>query len=160
MKKIAILTSVLSLAACTTYHTGKMGATMTGPDIKYAPQEAKLSVNTREKMTGTASCESFLWIFNSVPERQAYGPKLQVSEGTVASNECMAAAMYDAMSKSDADVIVAPQYTNARDGFLCFGSRCLVGTTKVIVKGYAGKVVSINEVEKKTVTTTDTKKKK
>ena len=55
--------------------------------------------------------------------------------------------MYDAVSKSNADVLVAPQYTAVRDGVLCFGHRCLFGTTQVIVNGFPGKITSIADMD-------------
>lgn len=147
MKNIAILTSVLVLVGCGAYHTGKTGMVISDPGIKYTPQEAKISVNTNNKLSGSASCSSFLWLFNNAPERQAYGVQLQTEDGVMASGECVAAAVYDAMSKTDADILVAPQYTTVRNGLLCFGQRCLVGTTKVLIKGYEGKITSIKEKE-------------
>ena len=151
MKKIAILTSVLALASCGAYHTGKIGATISGPDVQFTPQEAKLAINTQNKISGSATCSSLLWVFNDVPERQVYGAKLQTKDGVMASSDCVAGAVYDAMSKTDADLIVAPQYTTVRDGVLCFGYRCLFGTTKVLVKGFSGKITTINDMDRSVV---------
>lgn len=151
MKKIISLTSLLALCACSAYHNGKVGMTISNPDIEFIPMEAKVTVNDTTKITGSAECSSFLWFINNVPERQTYGTHLQTSEGNFASGACVAAAMYDAMSKTDADVIVAPQYTTARNGLLCFGSRCLAGTTKVMVKGFSGKITSINDMDKSVI---------
>lgn len=151
MKKLIALTSILALAACSTVHNGKVGMTISDPDVQFTPQEAKISINTGSKLSGSAECSSFLWLFNNIPERQTYGYNLQTSEGVIASKDCVAAAVYDAMKNSDADIIVAPQYTTARNGFLCFGSRCLFGTTKVLVKGYSGKITSITDMEREVV---------
>lgn len=151
MKKILILTSILSLAACgTSYHTGKVGMTAPSPDMQFTPQEAKISVSN-SKVTGSAECSSFLWIFNSVPERQVYGAQLQTADGVMASGDCVAAAIYNAISKTDADIVVAPQYTTVKNGVLCFGTRCLFGTTKVLVKTYTGKIVSIDSMDRSVV---------
>ncbi len=144
--KSAILLLPLALAACGTYHTGRIGATINGPDMQFVPKQAKISVS-ENKTTGTAKCSSILWVFNSAPERQAFGPSLQTSSGNFASDACTAAAMYDAVSKSNADVLVAPQYTAVRDGMLCFGHRCLFGTTQVIVNGFPGKITSIADMD-------------
>ena len=148
MKKIISLTSLLALCACSAYHNGKIGMTISNPDIEFIPMEAKVTINDTNKITGSAECSSFLWVINNVPERRTYGTQLQTSDGNFASAECVAAATYDAMSKTDADVIVAPQYTTARNGLLCFGSRCLAGTTKVMVKGFSGKITSINDMDR------------
>ncbi len=149
MKKLIALTSVLALAACgTTYHNGKIGMTISNPDIQYTPQEAKISINTNDRLSGVAECSSFLWVFNSAPERQTYGAKLQTGDGMNADGECLAAAVYNAMKDSSADIIVAPQYTTVKDGLLCFGTRCFAGTTKVMVKGYAGRITSITDMDR------------
>lgn len=150
MKNI-FLTSLLVLAACSSYHNSKVGMTLSGTDIEIVPQEAKVSIDTKEKITGSAECSSLLWVFSSVPMRQTYGVDLQTTEGKIASTGCVAAAIYDAMSDTDADILVMPQYTIVKDGLLCFGYNCLVGSTKVIVSGYAGKVVSINDMDKNRV---------
>jgi len=154
MKKILVLTSVLVLTACgTTIHNGKVGMTISNPDIEFIPQEAKVSINTNNKLSGSAECSSFLWIFNSTPERKTFGANMQTREGLIGSDDCIAAAVHDAMKNSDADIIVAPQYTTARNGVLCFGSRCLSGTTKILVKGYAGKITSITDMDRDVVHT-------
>ena len=86
-----------------------------------------------------------------MPERKTFGPKLQESAGVIASGGCVAAAVYDAMKGSDADILVAPQYTTVQNGVLCFGDKCLVGTTKVLVKGYAGNITSITDTDRTVV---------
>lgn len=144
--KPAILLLPLTLAACGAYHTGRIGATVDAPDVRFVPKQVKFNVSD-DKVTGVAECTSGLWIFNSVPEHQAYGMTLQTSDGNFASNECTAGAVYDAISDSNADVLIAPEYTVARRGFLCFGHRCLFGTTKVMVSGYTGKITSISDMD-------------
>lgn len=151
MKKIAILTSVLALTACSSVHNGKIGMTVTNPEIQFTPQEAHVSINTNNKLSGAAECRSFLWLFNSVPKRKTFGPQLQESAGVMASNGCVAAAVYDAMKNSDADILAAPQYTTSQSGIFCFGSKCLAGTSKVLVKGYAGKITSITDMDRTVV---------
>lgn len=151
MKKIFLLTGVMALTACSTYHTGKTGFTITNPDVEFIPMEAKVTVDDSSKISGSAECSSLLWVFNSAPERQAYGASLQVSDGNFAPQECVAAAIYDAMSDTGADVIVAPHYTTVRNGLLCFGSKCLTGKTKVLVQGFSGKITSIKDMDKSVV---------
>lgn len=148
MKKTAFLLLPLVLTACgTTYHTGRIGANIDGVDMRFVPKQAKISVDTDKKITGTAKCSSNFWFFETAPERQAYGPGLQEPAGNIASDECTAAAMYDAISKTNADVLVAPQYTTVQNGALCFGRRCLHGTTQVIVTGFSGKISSITDMD-------------
>lgn len=145
MKKYTILASILALTGCATYHNGKIGMTITNPEIQFVPKQASVNVDTQNKISGSAKCDSVLWVFNSTPVRQTYGPELQTNDGNIAPDECVAGALYDAMSKSNADIIVAPQYTVAQQGLLCFKNRCLYGTTHVIVSGYAGSITSIKD---------------
>ncbi|MGN0916913.1 MAG: hypothetical protein ACI4NZ_01775 [Candidatus Enterousia sp.] len=151
MKKLAIFTSILALTACSAVHNGKIGMTIDNSEIQFTPQEAHVSINTSSKLSGAAECTSLLWLFDSVPERKTFGPKLQESAGVIASGGCVAAAVYDAMKGSDADILVAPQYTTVQNGVLCFGNKCLVGTTKVLVKGYAGNITSITDMDRTVV---------
>lgn len=151
MKKYSILAAVLALTGCSAYHNGKSGMTISNPDLEYVPMQANVHVDTNNKLSGSAECSSTLWVFNSAPERQTYGTRMQTTEGNFASNACTAAAVYDAMNKSNADVFVAPQYTTVRKGVLCFGHRCLQGTTKVLVSGYAGKISSISNMDSSVV---------
>lgn len=149
MKKYVLLgTILLSLCACSAYHTGKIGMNVNDDAVEFYPKQISLNVDSSSKISGSAECTSLFWIFNLTPEKQAYGVNLQTDSGVIASDECVAAAIYDAMSKTNADVIVAPQYTTVRDGLLCFGYRCLGGTTKVIVKGYSGKISNIHDMDK------------
>ena len=145
MKKYAILAGILALTGCTTYHNGKMGMNFTNPEIEFAPKQVNVNIDAQNKISGSAKCTSVLWAFNSTPVRQTYGPELQTNDGNIAPDECVAGALYDAMGKSNADIIVAPQYTVAQQGLLCFKNRCLYGTTHVIVSGYAGSITSIKD---------------
>ena len=151
MKKYTILASILALTGCTTYHNGKIGMTITNPEIQFVPKQASVNVDTQNKISGSAKCNSVLWVFNSTPTHQTYGPKMQTSEGNIASDACIAGALYDAMSKSNADIIVAPQYTVAHKGILCLKNRCLRGSTQVIVSGYAGTITSIKDMDQSVV---------
>ncbi len=151
MKKYTILASILALTGCATYHNGKIGMTITNPEIQFIPKQASVNVDTNNKISGSAKCDSVLWVFNNTPTHQTYGPKMQTSEGNIASDECTAAALYDAMNKSNADIIVAPQYTVAHKGILCFKNKCLHGSTQVIVSGYAGTITSIKDMDQSVV---------
>ena len=151
MKKTLAILGVLALTGCGAYHTGRIGVDSPSElKMDFVPKEAKISIDTNNKLTGTAECTSFLWLFNSAPERQTYGVSVQSNDGNFASSSCVAAAVYDAMKNTDADAMYGLQYTAVRKGTLCFGSRCLVGNTKIIVKGYPGKITSITDKENRT----------
>lgn len=151
MKKYTILASILALTGCATYHNGKMGMNFTNPEIEFAPKQVNVNIDAQNKISGSAKCTSVLWAFNSTPVRQTYGPELQTNDGNIAPDECVAGALYDAMSKSNADIIVAPQYTVAHKGILCFKNKCLHGSTQVIVSGYAGTITSIKDMDQSVV---------
>ncbi len=140
MKKIALLTALLGLTACNTYHNGRAGLVLA--DTVDVNTVANVKVDAGNKISGVAECSSVLYVFHSEPERQSHIPTLQTASGNIASSACTNGAIYDALDGVNADVIVAPQYTTVQNGLLCFGSRCLFGTTKVLVSGYAGKITS------------------
>lgn len=153
MNKTIALVSILALTGCSAYHTGRIGVNAPSKlNVDMAPKEAKIAIDTSNKLTGSAECTSFLWVFNSAPERQTYGVPIQANDGDFASSDCVAAAVYDAMKNTDADTMYGLQYTAVRSGFLCFGNRCFSGNTKVIVKGYPGRITSITDKEHKTQT--------
>ncbi|MDR1826071.1 MAG: hypothetical protein LBQ49_00075 [Rickettsiales bacterium] len=138
MKKSMILLP-LALVACTGYHNGKIGAVI----APIPPIESKIEANVKvgEKITGSAECTEVLFLTVSAPERQTYGPELQTKTGNLANSTCTAGAIYDAMSSSDADIIVSPQYTSVKTSFGCIPFvGCLYKNTKVIVSGHAGKI--------------------
>ena len=136
---------ILALTGCGTYHTGIIGINASTPELHFVPKEAKISIDTYNKVTGIAECSSILWVFNSAPNRQTYGVPIQANEGNFASSECVAAAIYDALKNTDADTMYGLQYTTVKNGFLCFGNNCFIGKTKIIVNGYAGKIESITD---------------
>lgn len=139
MKKYTIFAAVLALTGCNTYHNSKHAMTLQS-DVE-TPLQSKVEVGS--KVTGTATCNSFLYVINSTPERQTYLPSSNFDQNAIGGNKCVAGALYDALSKSSADIIISPQYTTMRKGFLCFGERCMIGQSQVIVTGYAGKITSI-----------------
>ena len=63
--------------------------------------------------------------------------------GNQAFDECTAGAVYNAISKNNSDLLVEPQYTTVKNGFLCTMFGCLYSDTKVIVSGYSAKIKSI-----------------
>ncbi len=142
--KRAILLLPLALTACNTVHTGVMGLNVSDEKIT-VPLQVNLDVDDQTPVVGVASCPSVLWMFNSAPSKRAYGTELQTTEGNFASNACTAAAVYDAIDQTSADILVAPQYKVVQKGALCFGSRCLAGTTRVSVTGYPAKIKSITK---------------
>ena len=135
MKKSLILLT-LALAGCSTHNNTKIGAT---PDVGFKRHEFTANATVGERINGQASCSEILFIKSS-PKRQTYGNFLQPA-GIKSPSACVAAAVYDAMSKDNADVLVAPTYTVIRDKFGCLPRvGCLWSQTQVLVNGYSGKL--------------------
>jgi hypothetical protein len=139
-KQSLLLIGALALAACSSgYHNGKSGTILSIPDVKVAQNEAKITIG--DKISGSAECTELFFFTVKSPERQTFGPKMQEGAGNFANHACTGGAIYDAMSKSNADIIVAPHYTAVRKSFLCLPVlSCLYSNTKVVVEGNAGKV--------------------
>ena len=140
MKKTLLISSLLALSACTSYHTGKKGMQISS-GINH---NLSASIDVGNKVTGTAVCSEFLFFIKSAPEKQAYIPEMVSKVGNQAYDECTAGAVYDAISKNDSDILVEPQFTTVKDGFLCTRFGCLFGNTKIIVTGYSAKIKSIH----------------
>lgn len=139
MKSLAILTPVLFLAACTDYHTSGTGA-MISHDVH---SKSNASIVVGDKVSGSAECNDYLFFIKSRPERQTYIPEMMSKVGNLADEQCTAGAVYDAVSKNNIDLLIAPQYTSVKTGFLCTPIGCLYSNTKIIVSGYSAKINSI-----------------
>jgi len=95
---------------------------------------ADIDVNMNEKLTGTATGEYFLgFIQISGDNKYADGYGLAVS----AEGKAKAAAAYNAISGSGADILVSPQYV------LEINNNIVMKTITATVSGYGGKFKSI-----------------
>ena len=146
-KKALAISSVALLAACSTVHNkGIDNSIITKTDVEVRPLETSIKVG--ERVTGTATCTQFLGITLEGPEKESYGATLQTNEGNVAGGKCTRGAIYKALSGTDADLILAPQYELESSGMLCIPvvDFCLYKSSTVVVKGYAGKYTTIKEM--------------
>jgi hypothetical protein len=136
MKKYLL---ILALAGCSSYQNTKLGVGNPEVDINKAPS-LNANVAVGEKITGKASCQEILFI-KSKPYHQTYGINLQITD-IEADSSCVAGAIYDAMNKNNADVLIAPSYTVIRDEFLCipYTRHCIYSNTEVLVSGFSGKL--------------------
>ena len=95
---------------------------------------ADIDVNMNEKLTGTATGEYFLGLIQiSGDNKYADGYGLAVS----AEGKAKAAAAYNAISGSGADILVSPQYV------LEINNNIVMKTITATVSGYGGKFKSI-----------------
>lgn len=139
MKKLYLIGIMLLVSGCTSFHTGK-DSLIINPDVKH---NLSASLEVGDKITGIAECPEYLFFIKPTPEKQAYIPSMMSKAGNLANDECTAGAVYDAVSKNDADMLVEPQYTTVKNGFLCTFFGCFYSNTKIIVTGYAAKIKKI-----------------
>lgn len=111
------------------------------------------SVEIGQKMRGRAQCKSFMGISYGDPEKEAYGATLETKSGNVAPDQCTRAAIYNALSRTNAEVIVAPQYEVTSNNFMCVPviDACLHRTVQVEVVGYEGKYKNIREMDENVI---------
>lgn len=135
----------LSMFGCGTIHTSQHSGPL---DVRVvAPLKADVSVG--EKITGTASSVNLFWLFNlGMPDKFADGVlyNTEAKEGPRVSwfipiENIKAAAVYDAVSKSKADVIVAPKYVVEYNDYLLFRR------VHVTVTGYKGTINGIKTAD-------------
>lgn len=135
----------ISIFGCGTIHTSQHSGPM---DVRVvAPLKADVAVG--EKITGTASSVNLLWIFNlGTPDKFSDGVAYDAEAKEapriswfIPVENIKAAAVYDAVSKAKADVIVAPKYVVEYKDYLLFR------TVQVTVTGYKGTINGIKTAE-------------
>ena len=151
MKKVLLATIAgLMLTACSaTTHKGIEGAKFSDDMIESRPMQ--VSVVPGEKIQGSARCRSFLFFTLNAPEREAYGAQIQTNDGNFEAGNCTRGAVYDAISKGKADVLLAPQYTASGKTFGCLFGHCLYSDSTVEVVGYKGTFKDIKEMPEEVI---------
>ncbi|MBR5609027.1 MAG: hypothetical protein IKW63_02020 [Elusimicrobiaceae bacterium] len=150
MKKLSLLVlAAVCLVGCSSvgYHNAK--SSMLLNDInKINTPSFKADVEVGEKISGVAECESWFGFTTKQPARQTYEAKLQSNSGNLAPSACTRGALYDAMSKSNADVIITPKYTSVNKDNWCVFGYCIHKVRQIIVTGYKGTVKKIAPMAK------------
>ena len=135
------------------YRNGRENVEMGQVDaFKVYPMQAGIEVG--EKISGVAECERWFGFFYKKPDKQTFGVGLQYGAGNFAPDECTRGAIYDALTRAQADTIVAPQYTAVKKKDLClFGikSLCLHVVDQIMVTGYKGTFKNIQPMPKELV---------
>ena len=145
MKKILISIAVVAIAACTSTHQGTKSLNVDGLSLNARPLQ--VSVTPGEKISGTVECKNILGIPFLAPAKEAYGARLETSAGNFAGDRCTRGAIYNAIVSSNADVILAPQYTTTSKRFLCIPFiGCLYNHRIITVTGYKGTYQDIREM--------------
>ncbi|MBY6192287.1 hypothetical protein KUV78_00635 [Marinobacter hydrocarbonoclasticus] len=145
MKK-ALIASTLVLAGamtgCSSLNTSAPSLPLSGA----VATDVKADIEVGEKITGESSSTRIL--FFTLGAETEYADGVAYSAGGSGGSllpfsapnpveSVKAAAAYNAIQKSGADVIVAPRYTVKQDDFVVFG------TISVTVEGYKGTITSI-----------------
>jgi len=152
MKKLLLVVAVLGFVGCSfaEMHNGKNSINLANIAVEPEPMSAQIKVG--QKITGTAVCETWFGITTKSPSKLTYGADLQVGDGNIAPSKCTRGAVYEAITKSKADVIIAPHYTTNQEGTLCIFGACVHRVSKITVTGYKGTIEKIAPMDKAIVT--------
>ena len=145
MKKYFLLAGMIALTACsTTTHRGINGGDFANAVVETRPMQ--ISVVPGAKVKGSARCTSFLGFTINAPEKEAYGATMQTTDGNFEAGRCTRGAVYDAVSKANSEMLLAPQYIVSGKTFGCFLGHCLYSDSRVDVIGYAANYAYLREM--------------
>ena len=148
MKKLLLVVAVLGLAACSSSELRNGRNSVNLANIAVEPEPMSASIKVGQKIIGTAECETWFGFQTKTPAKLTYGAALQVEEGNFTPSKCTRGAVYDALTKNKADVIIAPQYTASEEATLCIFGACAHRVNKVTVTGYKGTIEKIAPMDK------------
>lgn len=144
MKNILVVSSLIlagALTGCSSLNTSAPSLPLSGA----VSTDVKADIEVGEKITGQSSATKIL--FFTLGAETEYADGIAYSAGgsgggllSFAPNpveSVKAAAAYNAIQESGADVIVAPRYTVTKEDFVVYG------TINVTVEGYKGTIKSI-----------------
>ncbi len=134
MKKILLLSlSIIMLTSCGSYALNKSSgsAKLNTSLIIEPPENLTSELTVGDKITGTASGKFFLGILKLGGDKK-YAD--DIFNGIGKMSKIKAAAAYNALSETNADIIVNPQYVVEKKVSPLF----LITTYTVTVKGKAG----------------------
>ena len=151
MKKLLLVVAVFCLVGCTVaeLRNGRNSVNLANIAVEPEPMSAQIKVG--QKITGTATCETLFGFNISSPKKLTYGAGLQVEDGNFAPSKCTRGAVYDALTKNKADVIIAPQYTASEDGVVCIFGHCAYRANKITVTGYKGTIERIAPMDRNVI---------
>jgi hypothetical protein len=147
LKKLLIASSLVfagALTGCSSLNTSTPSLPLTGA----VQSDVKADIEVGEKISGQSSVTQLFGLLTLGAEHEyadgiayggsAAGAGLQLPIGGAnLVEQVKAAAAYNAVTESGADVIVAPRYTIKQEGYGFFG------TVDVTVEGYKGTIKSI-----------------
>lgn len=145
MKKVLVASSLIfagALTGCSSLNTSAPSLPLSGS----VATDVKADIEVGEKITGQSSATKVL--FFTLGAESEYADGVAYSAGGNGGSALpfalpnpveavKAAAAYNAIQESGADVIVAPRYTVQKDDYVVFG------TINVSVEGYKGTIKSV-----------------
>ena len=143
MKKVMCCVAAVLAVGCSSveYHNGKQSLLMQNVQVEPSPLKADIQVG--QAISGVAECEKWFGFTTKKPAKQTYGAELQVSQGNFSTGACTRGAVYEALTKNNADVIIAPRYTSVKKSNGCLFGFCIHVVDQVIVTGYKGNIRNI-----------------
>ncbi len=137
LKMCVLLFAIISLNGCARFNTNTKGNEINIDDVEGIPMEVDVKVG--DKISGTCSYKSLFGFALEHPEKLAYGVELE-HDVTPNASECVQGAVYQAISSSNADVIIAPRYFSDEVNLFClpFFNACIWRSQEMKVVGYKG----------------------
>ena len=151
MKKLLLVVAVLGLVGCSSSELRNGRNSMNIANIAVEPEPMVAQIKVGQKITGTAECETLFGFNINSPKKLTYGSGLQVEEGDFSPSKCTRGAIYDALAKNKADLIIAPQYTASEEATFCIFGACAHRVNKITVVGYKGTIEKIAPMDKNIV---------
>ena len=148
MKKLLLVVAILGLVGCSSSELRNGRNSMNLANIAVEPEPMSAQIKVGQKIMGTAECETLFGFQINAPKKLTYGAGLQVEDGNFAPSKCTRGAIYDALTKNKADVIIAPQYTASEEASFCIFGACAHRVNKITVVGYKGTIERIAPMEK------------
>ncbi len=148
MKKTLLIMAVyLTLFGCSSTHLQQLSTPIVAPAI-VEPNNLKAEITVGQKISGTASLTQVLWVFNFGPNDFADGVNFTPTPNSGLLGflgfssfdpyaSIKSAAAYEATTKSQSDIIVAPRYKLHIKNYFVFSK-----TTATVI-GYKGTINSI-----------------
>ena len=143
MKLLAMLSLILTLSSCSSINKSHLNS---GINLNVrSDMDARIEVDTTKKLTGYASGVYLFHLFK-ISGDSKYADGIDYGDGKAGfvekwfstSYDVKAAASYNAIRTSNADVLVSPQYVIETNNW-----NPMYKQIKVKVTGYPGKIISI-----------------
>ena len=132
MKKLLMINLAgLMLCSCNSTFTNTLSVPMYSPKAEINPIRADVDVDMNKKISGEAEATYFLF-FKVSKDDNKYAEGLRFQSEGVGLKKLKASAGYKAISNSNVDIIVHPNYIIERHEYFFFS------TVKIKVTGYAG----------------------